>query len=180
MTSMDDVIAESGLSAGALYRYFPGKDALIRATIDETLDLLLANARAVFADAVDDPTIGTTAERLLTMLIDKLIGDADHDISRIALYAWAEAPRNPIVAEALTKRYVVLRAALAEVARVSLEKRGVTADSAAIDALGRTLLAVLLGFITQRILLGDIAPSDIRTGLDTLGGPAGGWSPRAH
>jgi TetR/AcrR family transcriptional regulator, transcriptional repressor of aconitase len=36
-TSMQDVLAEARLSAGAVYRYFPGKDDIIAAIADDAL-----------------------------------------------------------------------------------------------------------------------------------------------
>jgi AcrR family transcriptional regulator len=37
---MDDVIAETGMSSSAVYRYFRSKDELIDAAADESLTLL--------------------------------------------------------------------------------------------------------------------------------------------
>src|SRR5689334_7440337 len=34
-TTMQDIASEAGISAGAIYRYFDGKDALVRAVFDE-------------------------------------------------------------------------------------------------------------------------------------------------
>jgi AcrR family transcriptional regulator len=45
-TSMDDVIAASGMSSSAVYRYFRGKEELIEATTDEGL----AKVRQIFVD----------------------------------------------------------------------------------------------------------------------------------
>ncbi|MBJ8346418.1 TetR/AcrR family transcriptional regulator [Antrihabitans sp. YC2-6] len=168
MTSMDDVIAETGLSAGALYGYFPGKDALILATIDETLDILLERARTVFDESATHPTIGDTIEQLLTTILGTLAQQGSDDVTRIALYAWAEAPRNPAVHKALTTRYTQLRATFAEIAGAWLVRNGSTPDPATTAAIAKTLLSTIMGFVTQRILLGDIHPHDIRVGLDAL------------
>src|SRR4051812_18010167 len=49
-TGMAEVIAASGLSAGAVYRYFASKEELIRAIVRERV---LAPAAAAFGQAVD-------------------------------------------------------------------------------------------------------------------------------
>src|SRR3954447_19578969 len=56
-TSMADIISESGLSAGAVYRYFRSKEELIGyvaetalSTADETFDTLLADGGAPSPD----------------------------------------------------------------------------------------------------------------------------------
>ncbi|MYW34996.1 helix-turn-helix domain-containing protein [Streptomyces sp. SID2119] len=46
-TSMQDVLKEVGLSAGAVYRYFPGKEDIIAAITEETF----ATIRGAFAEA---------------------------------------------------------------------------------------------------------------------------------
>src|SRR3954452_7869588 len=87
-TTMADVIAESGLSAGAVYRYFPGKADLVRATAERalgqvggTVEELLASGEAI------DPV--TALERVLET-VERMATSGPTDLSRIALMAWAE------------------------------------------------------------------------------------------
>ena len=164
LTSMEDVIAESGLSAGALYGYFPSKNSLIAATIEDTLNLVGETAREVLADAVSP---GQTLSDLVRVIIGTLV-DGSVDPSVIALFAWAEAPRNPDLRAALTDRYRGLRAVLTGVAREWFERAGVGVDEATVESVGKTLLATLMGFVAQRAILGDLDPSDLQVGLDAL------------
>ena len=164
LTSMEDVIAESGLSAGALYGYFPSKNSLIAATIEDTLNLVGESAREVLADAVSP---GQTLSDLVRVIIGTLV-DGSVDPSVIALFAWAEAPRNPDLRAALTDRYRGLRAVLTGVAREWFERAGVGVDEATVESVGKTLLATLMGFVAQRAILGDLDPPDLQVGLDAL------------
>lgn len=164
LTSMEDVIAESGLSAGALYGYFPSKNSLIAATIEDTLNLVGETAREVLADAVSP---GQTLSDLVRVIIGTLV-DGSVDPSVIALFAWAEAPRNPDLRAALTDRYRGLRAVLTGVAREWFERAGVGVDEATVESVGKTLLATLMGFVAQRAILGDLDPPDLQVGLDAL------------
>jgi AcrR family transcriptional regulator len=54
-TSMSDIIAESGLSAGAIYGHYKNKDELIQSAITELLDLRFANADQLDSDPLPDP-----------------------------------------------------------------------------------------------------------------------------
>jgi len=167
LTSMEDVISESGLSAGALYGYFPSKNSLIEATIEDTLDLLGETAREVLA-GVKDISLGQTLSDLVQVII-RTLEDGSVDPTVIALFAWAEAPRNPDLRAALTDRYRGLRAVLTGVAREWFERSGVDVDDETAEAVGKTLLATMMGFVAQRAILGDLAPPDLQIGLDALG-----------
>lgn len=61
-TSIDDLIAATGLTRGGLYHYMDGKEALLIAVLDELMDPLLARARAI----LDEPAIPEDHLRALT------------------------------------------------------------------------------------------------------------------
>src|ERR1700712_2984884 len=67
-TSMADIIAESGLSAGAIYGYYKSKDELVQSAMTELLDLRLA------AGTGGDETLppGETMRRFITGLDDEM------------------------------------------------------------------------------------------------------------
>jgi AcrR family transcriptional regulator len=69
-TSMADIIAESGLSAGAIYGYYKGKDELVHSAMTELLDFRFAAASAD-RDALPP---GEVMRRFLTGLSDE-VGD---------------------------------------------------------------------------------------------------------
>ena len=96
-TSMDDVIVASGMSSGAVYRYFSTKEELILATADEGL----AKVRQIFVDLLAYESCPTPAEtlRLLVDELDSRVDNSEYDMTRIALQIWAEAVRNPTLHE---------------------------------------------------------------------------------
>ncbi|MCU1413929.1 MAG: TetR/AcrR family transcriptional regulator [Microbacteriaceae bacterium] len=67
-TSMADIIAESGLSAGAIYGYYKSKDELVQSAMTELLDLRFA------ARSGDDAALppGETMRRFITGLDDEM------------------------------------------------------------------------------------------------------------
>ncbi|MDY6795538.1 MAG: TetR family transcriptional regulator [Actinomycetota bacterium] len=52
-TTVDDIAQEAGTSKGTCYQYFVGKEEIFVATIERSLDNLLAEAEAAAADATD-------------------------------------------------------------------------------------------------------------------------------
>ncbi|WP_187776151.1 TetR/AcrR family transcriptional regulator [Antrihabitans cavernicola] len=166
MTSMDDVISESGLSAGALYRYFPSKESLILATIDESLEAVTALGRRVMDESVDASPGQTVVAVLDRVVSSMLLGDVAN--TRIALYAWTEAQRSPAVREVLIVRYLAIRQGLRSVAVRWLDSRGEPYESDRADAIAKTLLSVLMGFLAQRAILGDVTQYDVGQGLDAI------------
>ena len=69
-TSMQDVLRESGLSAGAVYRYFASKEEIVAAIAGEAFGLV----RAAFADAaaaVPPPTPDVLLGRVMRAVFDQ-------------------------------------------------------------------------------------------------------------
>lgn len=92
-TSMDDVIAASGMSSSAVYRYFRSKDELIGATTDEGL----AKVQQIFVGLLAYESCPTPAQTLALLVgeLDSRVENSEYDMSRTALQTWAEALRNP-------------------------------------------------------------------------------------
>src|ERR1700716_2872586 len=94
-TSMDDVIAATGMSSSAVYRYFRGKDEIIDATADEGLP----KGRGPLARLPGRrpcPAPGETLALLVSEL-DSRTTNPDYDMTRIAVQTWAEALRDPLL-----------------------------------------------------------------------------------
>ena len=99
-TSIADIIRDSGLSAGSVYLYFKSKNEIIAAVVEMTLGT---------ADELSRPTplrrhdAHTRGDRRLHARRGHLRA-VNHpvlrvDMSRVALHAWAEALRDPEIAD---------------------------------------------------------------------------------
>jgi len=157
-STIADVVRESGLSVGAIYTYFTGKDELIRLTCDTIA------ARGLDELATRLASARTTAERLAIAIrlyvetIDEY-GDAPGQVSLVQ--AWAEADREPGVREMLAGR----RERLAGAGQLLL-RQGVSSGELPawldVDSVTRGLLALLDGLLLQRIEAGDsYRPADL-------------------
>src|SRR5262245_25455707 len=110
-TSMADIISETGLSAGAVYRYFRSKEELIGATADTTLSA----ADEIFTELLADGATPSPARAVTTIIESVLLrvgrDTADDEfITRIAVQVWAEALRNPELAHRANEAFGRLRA----------------------------------------------------------------------
>lgn len=165
-TNMAQVIAESGMSAGSVYRYFPSKADLIHAAVREVFERLHGVVSTTLDDAGATPLDGV--RRALESAL-ALAGELDIDPTRVALGAWGEATRDPELKAHLREVYSALLADFA----VAAGHGGLTGRRRT-DA-ARSCLSLMFGFVVQRQLLGeDLTPARYVAGVRALGDPPAG------
>jgi TetR/AcrR family transcriptional regulator, transcriptional repressor of aconitase len=150
-TSMQDLVREAGMSSGAVYRYFPSKDAMIVAIAEENLDQIVAIVRESVAHGAD---VGAALAAALEFASSR---HTDDGFAAIALVVWSEALRNPALAVRLRESFDEAGEALAQTARASSP----TATKLAPDVLAKTLLCVLPGYLLQVAIRGADAVAPI-------------------
>jgi AcrR family transcriptional regulator len=165
-TSMQDILAEAGLSAGAVYRYFPSKTEIVRAIADETISGVLDRAGA--AVRADPPPP-------LTDLVGALITAAERQLEpdgvlRMAIQVWGESVHNPELATAVADTYRRVRSVFIDYARRARDA-GMLPAASDPEEVGRALFGLVPGYIMQRALLGDVDRDGYLRGLTTLLGP---------
>jgi AcrR family transcriptional regulator len=146
-TSMQDVIAEAGLSVGAVYRYFKSKDDLITSIAE----VVLEGADRMFDELnSQEPPLPLidAMDRALTF-VDSQTGP--EGMFPLALQVWAEAQRDPVLADFVAKRYTTLRLHFVAVA-AHAQKAGELPPEADVDAVGAVLFGMLPGYALQRVL----------------------------
>jgi AcrR family transcriptional regulator len=155
--SMEMIIARSGLSTGAVYRYFKGKDELIEAAITTA-------AREIGAAVA--PILASPDPGLPSQLVEKLLSawvtysrsgvGAAAGIDRMpaALHGWSHAQTDPELKAALRAGLRGFREMCVPVIK-QWQTDGVVAASADPDAVAQLILSIWLGFVAQRTLTGD-------------------------
>ena len=143
-TTTDEIVAEAGLSAGAIYRYFDSKDAIIEAVAAERH----AHERSLLADALagDDPraALRSFLERYFVWL-----GDPDEQRRRrVNVYVWAEALHNPRLAGVVTSGLAPLDQSVRAV-RAAV-RSGAFPPGLDAEPFVRVVLALLQGFVLQQ------------------------------
>jgi AcrR family transcriptional regulator len=165
-TSMDDVIAASGMSSSAVYRYFRSKEELIEATTDEGL----AKVRQIFVDLLAHESCPTPAQTLALLVgeLDNRVENAEYDMSRIALQTWAEALRDSSLHERARVLYLETLEHIAELAGRWRDNGYVPAYSDT-NAIAATLFSVMHGLIVMHHLVRDVPATELREGIFLLG-----------
>jgi AcrR family transcriptional regulator len=164
-TGMAEVIAATGLSAGAVYRYFPSKEALIRAIVEERV---LANAKDVFetilAQGVDDPVDAVSAA---LEIVDRVSAQGEIDVTKVAVQAWGEALRNPDILDIAQNAYATMRGYLAEVTRRAQEHGRLPPETDP-EEVAKTLQSLVMGYVIQRHIMGDVDRASYTAALEAL------------
>ena len=162
-TSMQDVIAEAGLSVGAVYRYFKSKDDLITSIAE----IVLRSADQMFdeLDSQEPPLpLIEAMDRVLTF-VDSQTGP--EGMFPLALQVWAEAQRDPVLAAFVTESYATLRRHFVDLADRA-KQAGDLPPEADVDALGAVLFGMLPGYALQRILAAGPDKDTYLKGVKTL------------
>lgn len=166
LTTMDDIVRGSGLSAGAVYGYFRNKDDLILAALTTSLGGL----RAQLVPLIEVRPAPTPVRLVANILneINDFSAREGFDLKRIALLGWSESQRNATLRAAMTGFYLAFREQLAGLV-LAWRADGLIRPSADPQAVARALLALILGFVVEAAVLGDVSPEEIARGLSDLG-----------
>jgi AcrR family transcriptional regulator len=146
-TSMQDIVRQSGLSAGALYTYFKSKDEMIAAIAARRH----SHERELIGAAIQDGDAAATLHNVVRSFARSLLHPAEQKARRLSIQLWAEALRNPgilkIVREGTDMPRTMLSAMILEA-----RERGDLSKQIVPDALARVLIALFQGFALQLAL----------------------------
>ncbi|GGX23883.1 TetR/AcrR family transcriptional regulator [Streptomyces chartreusis] len=170
-TSMQDVLKEVDLSAGAVYRYFSGKEELIGAIVGE----VLGSVHEAFEEAArqsppppPDELVAAVLGRTLAAR-ESLVVDGRPAFPRLVVQVWTETLRNEELAAVLREGYLSVRAAWGRIVE-GYQKAGMMRTDVEPDHVARTMIAAVLGFIAQQSLFGPAPVEVLRDGLRALTG----------
>lgn len=150
-TSMADVIAESGLSAGAIYGHFEGKRELFLAVARSVLGRRRDELEAVIVQG-PPPSPG---EALGILLRGLLASGVD---TRVLVQVWGEATTEPDVREMVNDQVHVIRGAFEDAVRAwcaAHPDRAPEGPDAAVARLLPAMLALAQGFLVQRAIFDE-------------------------
>jgi AcrR family transcriptional regulator len=151
-TSMQDLFAESGLSAGAVYGYFASKEDMVLAIALENMGAVVAMIHT-FATSPRQGGIGAALGDILDVICAK---HAEDDLGAMAVQVWSEALRNPELARRFDEQLAPMRADLAALVRAHQADGQLPAQASA-DALATLFMSMIPGFILQLAMFGAAA-----------------------
>jgi AcrR family transcriptional regulator len=154
-TSMSDIIAASGLSAGAIYNHFRSKEEIMVSTA-----VGLIKDRLVRAVETDPDDVMSPADLVSTGLgvLQRATVDDEKPITGLILQFWAEGVVNPKLLELMRQEMTSIRQALlTPIKRWARREYGLSparADRWA-ERNSQLFISVITGYIIQR----EIFPS---------------------
>ncbi|MGW4963552.1 TetR/AcrR family transcriptional regulator [Nonomuraea sp. NPDC004186] len=161
-TSMQDVLAEAELSAGAVYRYFKSKDDIIAATASEALAEV---ALAFEADEATPPDLDDIVDLVLGVGRPPLSGSRES--AQLLVQVWSEALRSPSLCAKLKEVMQEARSVVGGlVARH--QRRGLLPADVPAGHVADVLVALVDGFLVLRAVYGHADPAAFRSGLKAL------------
>ena len=165
-TTILDICAEAGLSAGAVYSYFDSKDAIIEALSEQ--GQALAGARADRADQPTEPLARLRA------FLGEFARTGGARVNQFDLRSWAESIDN----KPMREQHLAARGrSIADLARLLAPvaaERGLEAET-----LAELVLAVVVGCETRRAIQPSADVMPVVEGLiRLLGGPTAAGAPQ--
>lgn len=145
-TTLQDVFAEAGLSAGCVYSYFRSKEELVVAIADDRH----RDEHGAIAEAArsDDPVTGLRS--VARHFVEVYLGEDGDERRRIAIQTWSEALLHADVLAAVLEGVDAPRRQLVDLLRAARAQRTIAATLDP-DSVARAMIAMLHGFVLQRL-----------------------------
>jgi TetR/AcrR family transcriptional regulator, transcriptional repressor of aconitase len=152
--SMEMIIARSGLSTGAVYGYFKGKDQIINAVITEGTAAMADDLAPVLTNP-EPPPLPEFVEQVLRAVV----GFGQHKkggIDRLlaSIHGWSHSQSDPELKAATRASYSGLRRLFLDVVR-RWQAAGTFDPAADPEGVAELLTSITLGFVAQRALAGS-------------------------
>ena len=160
-TSMQDLIAEAGLSVGAVYRYFKSKDEIINAMTLQVAGGLTAE----FTEVANRNLPLIDAVSAILDAVDVQLGPDGN--FPLVVQVWGEAVRDPTIGAILRDRYLELRQPFRQIAAQAVTRGELPAGTDP-DKVATVLFGVLPGYGLQRKLIGTPDKKTYLAGLQAL------------
>jgi AcrR family transcriptional regulator len=161
--SMEMIIARSGLSTGAVYGHFKGKDEIISAVVTEGTAAMADDLALVLANP-EPPPLPEFIGQVLSTVAD--FGGHQDDIDRllVSLHGWSHSQSDPVLKAATRASYSGLRGRLTEVVR-RWQAAGTFDPATDPGQVAELLASITLGFVAQRALAGS---ADVQAHVSAL------------
>ncbi|WP_405779971.1 TetR/AcrR family transcriptional regulator [Streptomyces sp. NBC_00859] len=176
-TSMPDIAAEAGVSVGAPYRYFAGKEELILEIAGDAFRVMFDPVERLVGEAGD-----VTVADLVAAAVDPVSGEVAVDgtgravpvdeLLRCAVQAWGELLRHQGLREQAGAGFERVRERIADALRAG-RRAGTVPAGLDPDRGARVVMALLHGFVLQYTAFGLDDPAgfahDVRVVLSDAG-----------
>jgi AcrR family transcriptional regulator len=156
--SMETIIARSGLSTGAVYGYFKGKDEIISAAITEGTAELARELIPILENPEPAPLPELMAQVLGTIAAFGQHKRGGIDRLLVAVHGWSHSQSNPSLTASSRAAYRNLQSLFADTVKRS-QATGVLDPRVDPAEMAQLMTSICLGFVAQRAMTGkaDVA-----------------------
>jgi AcrR family transcriptional regulator len=151
---MEMIIARSGLSTGAVYGYFKGKDQIINAVVTDGMAAMAEDLAPILSNPEPPPLPEFVGQVLRAVAHFGRHKKGDIDRLLAALHGWSHSQSDPELKAATRASYSSLRKLFAAVVR-RWQAAGTFDATADPEGVAELLTSVTLGFVAQRALAGS-------------------------
>jgi TetR/AcrR family transcriptional regulator, transcriptional repressor of aconitase len=162
--SMEMIVARSGLSTGAVYGYFKGKDEIINAAVTDGTSAMGRQLAPILSNP-EPPPLPELIGQLLRAIADfgqHSPGGVDRLL--VSLHGWSHSRSDPGLKAPARAAYRRERELFAGTVR-QWQAAGMVDPGADPDGVAQLLMSITLGFVAQRALAGD---ADAQPHVDAL------------
>ena len=152
--SMEMIITRSGLSTGAVYGYFKGKDEIINAVISDGTAEMGRQLAPILTSPEPPPLPEFMAQLLRTIAAFGQDKPGGIDRLLVSLHGWSHSQSDPGLKAATGTAYRRQRELLAGTVR-RWQAAGTLDPGADPEGVAQLLQSIILGFVAQRALAGD-------------------------
>jgi TetR/AcrR family transcriptional regulator, transcriptional repressor of aconitase len=170
--SMEMIIARSGLSTGAVYGYFKGKDEIINAVVTDGTAAMAEDLAPVLTNPEPPPLPEFVEQVLRTAVGFGRHKQGDIDRLLISLQGWSHSQSDPGLRAVTRASYSGLRKLFAHAVRRG-QAAGTFDLAADPEGTAELLTSITLGFVAQRALAGSADISAHVAALKVLSGRSG-------
>jgi len=151
--SMEMIIARSGLSTGAVYGYFKGKNEIISAVVTEGTAQLAEDLLPILRSS-EPPPLSVLVGQVLRAVVE--FGPRKKGIDRllVSIHGWSHSQSDPKLKAATRASYRKLRNVYAD-SVTRWQAAGKFDPAIAPEAVAELLTSITLGFVAQRALAGN-------------------------
>ncbi|MFE9642695.1 TetR/AcrR family transcriptional regulator [Streptomyces sp. NPDC006365] len=168
-TSMQDVLKEVNLSAGAVYRYFSGKDELISAIVTEVLSEIREHFEAAARQSPPPPPDELVGRVMGSVLGGRsgMVHNGEFVYPRLIIQVWTETLRNEQLSAVINDGYSSVQGAWMKVVQ-GYQDAGMMRDDVPAESVARTMIASAQGFVAQMAIFGTAPVEVLQEGLRGL------------
>jgi AcrR family transcriptional regulator len=161
--SVAGIVSRAGLSKGALYWHFDGKEDLFFALLEERVDRPLREAIERLASAPPEQDMSLQADDVFGWLVEQ-----QRELILLQHEYWSLAVRDSRLRQRYVERQLALRRAYARAIEARLEHRGEPKPDVPAEEIAELLIAAFVGLALDKLVDPDAFPPHLVSELHAL------------